>query len=58
MIVNTPGSQMGSAAAAEGGGDARGGERGESEREVESRIHLSTRRKFREPKIWRPFGKK
>jgi len=31
MIVKTPGSQMGSPAAAEGGGEARGGGRGESE---------------------------
>ena len=29
MIVKTPGSQMGSPAAAEGGGEARGGGRGE-----------------------------
>jgi len=30
MIVKTPGSQMGYPAAAEGGGEARGGGRGES----------------------------
>jgi len=30
MIVKTPGSQMGSPAVAEGGGEARGGGRGES----------------------------
>ena len=34
MIVKTPGSQMGSPAAAEGGGEAMGGGGGRVEREV------------------------
>jgi len=34
-ILKTPGSKMGSPAAAEGGGEAKGGERGKLEREGE-----------------------
>jgi len=44
MIVKTPGSQMGSPAAAEGGGEAMGGGKGESgERsEVQARSSLTS----------------
>jgi len=44
MIVKTPGSQMGSPSAAEGGGEVMGGGRGESgERsEVQARLSLTS----------------
>jgi len=44
MIVKTPGSQMGSPAAAEGGGEAMGGGRGESgeKSEVHARSTLTS----------------
>jgi len=46
MTVKTPGSQMGSPAAAEGGGEAMGGGRGESESversEVQARSTLTS----------------
>jgi len=44
MIVKTPGSQMGSPAAAEGGGEAMGGRKGESGKrsEVQARSMLTS----------------
>jgi len=41
MIVKTPGSQMGSSAAAEGGGEAMGGGRGEGGEKIEVQARSS-----------------